>query len=125
MTEKGKRMLKKILSDFFKIGNSYHYTLNRDKEAFAIGTMGLDDFEEYNEETVAEIAEYLIDNGVTVQRWIPVSERLPEYGQEVLVYTGNILKPVVMAFTFWRKDYDTWLRVTHWMPLPEPPKEVE
>ena len=56
-------------------------------------------------------------------KWIPVTERLPEYGQEVLVYTGNILKPIVMGYTFWKKDYDTWLHVTHWMPLPEAPKE--
>ena len=59
------------------------------------------------------------------RRWIPVKERFPEYGQEVLVYTGNILKPIVMEYTFWRKDYDTWRHVTHWMPLPEPPKEEE
>ena len=59
------------------------------------------------------------------RRWIPVTERFPEYGQEVLVYTGNILKPIVMEYTFWRKDYDTWRHVTHWMPLPKPPKEVE
>lgn len=54
--------------------------------------------------------------------WIPVTERLPEYGQEVIVYTGNILKPIVMAYTFWKVDYDTWLHVTHWMPMPEGPE---
>lgn len=59
------------------------------------------------------------------QKWIPVAERLPAQGQEVIVYTGNILSPVVMAYKFWDKDFDTWLHVTHWMPLPEPPKEVE
>ena len=55
-----------LLSDYFGIGDSYHYTLNRVKEAFAIGTMGLDDFEEYSVETVEEIADYLIANGVTI-----------------------------------------------------------
>ena len=30
-------------------------------------------------------ADYLIANGVTLQRWIPVSERLPESGVHVLV----------------------------------------
>jgi hypothetical protein len=58
-------------------------------------------------------------------KWIPVTERLPAQGQEVIVYAGNILSPVVMAYKFWDKDFDTWLHVTHWMPLPEPPKEVE
>lgn len=56
-------------------------------------------------------------------QWIPVSERLPEQGQEVIIYTGNILKPTVMAYQFWNPKYDTWTHVTHWMPLPNPPQE--
>lgn len=68
-------------------------------------------------------ADHLIANGVTNQKWIPVTERLPEQGQEVILYTGNILKPTVLAYQFWNPKYDTWTHVTHWMPLPEPPKE--
>ena len=56
-------------------------------------------------------------------KWIPVTERLPKHGQEVIIYTGNILKPTVLAYQFWNPKYDTWCHVTHWMPLPEPPKE--
>ena len=67
-------------------------------------------------------ADHLIQNGVTFQKWVPVSERLPEQGQEVIIYTGNILKPTVLAYQFWNPKYDTWAHVTHWMPLPEPPK---
>lgn len=55
-------------------------------------------------------------------RWIPVSERLPEQGQEVIVYDGGVLKPKVFCYLFWNKDYNSWARITHWMPLPEPPK---
>ena len=57
-----------LLSDYFNIGDSYHYTLNRVKSAFAIGTMGLDDFEEYSDETVEEIVDHLIANGVTIKK---------------------------------------------------------
>ena len=59
-----------------------------------------------------------------VPAWVPVTERLPEHGQEVIVYTGNILKPIVMAYTFWNPKYDTWAHVTHWMPMPEGPMEA-
>lgn len=58
-------------------------------------------------------------------KWIPVTERLPEQGQEVIVYNGGGLEPKVFCYLFWNPNYDNWARVTHWMPLPEPPKEVE
>ena len=32
-----------------------------------------------------DVADYLISNGVTVQEWIPVTERLPERDKEVLL----------------------------------------
>lgn len=57
-----------------------------------------------------------------VPSWIPVTERLPEQGQEVIVYSGGVLKPQVYCYLFWNPNYDSWARVTHWMSLPEPPK---
>lgn len=54
-------------------------------------------------------------------RWIPVTERLPEKHERVLVHS----KRVKMKTDFINNDgkwYTTPL-VTHWMPLPEPPKE--
>lgn len=56
-------------------------------------------------------------------KWIPVTERLPERGQEIIVYVKNIVKPIVHPYQFWQQDFDSFLRVTHWMPMPEPPKE--
>ena len=61
--------LVELLSKYFNIGDSYAYNLTRVKSAFACGTVGLDDFEEFDDETVEDIASYLIDNGVTVQEW--------------------------------------------------------
>ena len=69
------------------------------------------------------VADYLLDNGVTFQKWVSVTEKLPEHGQEVIVYSGNVLKPTVFAYQFWNPKYDSWKHITHWMPLPEPPKE--
>ena len=59
--------LVELLSKYFDIGDSYCYNLTRTKDAFACGTMGFDDFEEFDDETVADIAENLIAHGVTVQ----------------------------------------------------------
>ena len=70
--------LVELLSKYFDIGDSYAYNLTRVKSAFACGTMGFDDFEEFDEETVEDIASYLIKNGVTVQEWISVDDMLPE-----------------------------------------------
>ena len=61
--------------------------------------------------------------------WIPCSERMPETDTPVICYMriGQIL---VMELS----DDDGWYcgitrynprAVTHWMPLPEPPKEDE
>ena len=63
------------------------------------------------------------------QRWIPVSERLPEIDKEygdvdVLVYTDE----GIIEATTYDKDagWGLWVEageVTHWMPLPAPPEK--
>lgn len=76
-----------------------------------------------------DIAEKLISNGVTVQEWISVDDRLPEnIANRVLVvcersngvFYAHYEKP------FWinlETDKPFISTVTHWMPLPELPKE--
>ena len=67
---------------------------------------------------------------MTEQKWIPVTERLPEDMQErVLVMTVGDYPVGNQRMDTDRYRNDSWVRygkdVTHWMPLPEPPKEVE
>ena len=77
----------------------------------------------------AAIADKMIAQGVTVQKWIPVTERLPEDNSNVIacLWIGeeSRIYPAFYAHGVW------WDRVfstpttnttTHWMPLPEPPK---
>lgn len=54
--------IQNILNRYFDIPNdTYAYHLTRVKEAFAIGTMSLDDFVEFDEDTTRDLAEYLIE----------------------------------------------------------------
>ena len=84
------------------------------------------------DEHYAYIADYLIANGVTIQKWIPVSERLPEnFGEYIVTVqeeTGELYSDYADYDPYhkkWRTGLFLGVRdnVTHWMPLPEPPKE--
>ena len=54
-----KEKLVSILAHYFQIGDSYTYELTRVKEAFEIGTMSLDDFVEWNEDNINDLADYI------------------------------------------------------------------
>lgn len=69
-------------------------------------------------------------------QWIPVGERLPEPGKEVLAHWRVLSGENVIDFAYqmdgsmgedWR--FKNWVAppdvVTHWMPMPEPPEENE
>ena len=72
-----------------------------------------------------QIADNLIANGVTIQRWIPVTERLPKAYTDVLAYRKSGCEVeccIDIHSNFWLKDPTSEHIVTHWMPLPEAPK---
>ena len=96
------------------------------------------------------LADYLLDSGVTVQEWIPVTERLPDEHESLFArYKGTdkwcngmfttisdlvivcaecengkcIVKTATTIEGVWKvKDRFYPCRVTHWMPMPHPPK---
>lgn len=74
---------------------------------------------------VRDLVDHLIANGVTVQQWTPVTERLPTRDdanetESILAihkndgFVGRWIWDIVVRFP---------TEFTHWMPLPEPPKE--
>ena len=84
-------------------------------------------------------ADLLIANGVTVQEWISVKDRLPDNKEhdwvlaQVVEDNGFMHIPTVMEYrqskndwfeeTYgWLSDHNGAFTVTHWMPLPQPPK---
>lgn len=112
------------------------------QEAHYKWTYSMDNFENV-------CADHLIENGVIVPQWISVKDRLPEtngkylcanysktfnrYFIEVLSFAKNLHKVDEFDFKeekgksgFYMYDsewgYSHFRSVTHWMPLPEPPK---
>ena len=94
--------------------------------------------EECKEERFGHVADYLIENGVTLIGWIPSSELPKEkgwYWVYVPKYYGGSSsgKETVNGIAFAKWSGKSWSIetgyhkrpgcVTHWMPLPEPPKE--
>ena len=99
-----------------------------------------------NNAAMMQLADYLVSNGVTVQEWISVYDRLPERDGAYLVTTNGVSGLQNVKTRWFAKDgemvdaydlagqKDVWYlydsecgyvsikTVTHWMPLPEPPK---
>lgn len=71
------------------------------------------------------IADHLISNGVTVQEWVSVEDRLPEENTTVIVATDNgIVFQCLYSYDGWDLWDDNDVNITHWQPMPQPPKVV-
>ena len=82
--------------------------------------------------TSEEIADHLISNGVTVQEWISVDDRLPEEKVNCIVHykhaycDNDDYWAIGMCFYDGEKfQLAPAYKVTYWMPLPERPKGEE
>ena len=97
------------------------------------------------EEKIKRIADHLITNGVTVQEWISVDDKLPEVVSIQKGYRSTVKKSIRVlcvcvqksgktmvkeGYCEWYNDYQeprwqipgTIDEVTHWQYLPHPPK---
>ena len=85
------------------------------------------------------LADHLIANGVTVQEWVSVKDRLPDNKEhdwvlaQVVEDNGYMHIPKVMEYrkskndwfeeTYgWLSEHNGAFTVTHWMPIQKPPK---
>jgi hypothetical protein len=70
-----------------------------------------------------------------MNEWISVEDRLPEKGGTYLVhYHDDVIGEYVITRQYWENagkfapmewhEAHTGRRAVHWMPLPEPPKDI-
>lgn len=81
------------------------------------------------QKTLGDIADYIISSGVTVQEWISVDDGLPEEKVKCIVHykhaycDNDDYWAIGICFYDGEKFlFDPAYKVTHWMPLPNPPK---
>ena len=97
------------------------------------------------QKTLGDIADYLISNGVTVQEWISVDDRLPDETGRYLAVKKRIApdefggsRTDIVILRFFVDDgfrmpthIPDWINeeineeVTHWMPLPLAPEDMK
>lgn len=76
-----------------------------------------------NFEEATYLSGYLVKNGVTVQEWVSVEDRLPEENTTVIVATDNgIVFQCLYSYDGWDLWDDNDVNITHWQPMPQPPK---
>ena len=87
------------------------------------------------EEKIRRIADHLIDNGVTVQEWISVKDKLPENDGQYLILTTQYFTPdhideidhkdgieisgYCKRYGFLSKN---GIHAKYWRDIPQPPK---
>jgi len=67
-----------------------------------------------------------------MSEWISVKDKFPRYNQDVLTFAPGMAMPIVVDRHngYYGEDDDEWYEgwntgrnITHWMPLPKPPKD--
>lgn len=79
------------------------------------------------------LADYLIANGVTIQKWIPVKEQLPDTSGMYIVAVEKLYGIIYSDVAYFDVPSKKWGtnthhyscdKVTHWMTLPEPHRDA-
>jgi len=127
-----------LAEEYLRYESESHYWT---KQAFLAGYKAAKDQLADADKVMPDTCEHILDMSkmVDVNGWISVGDKLPELDEDVLVWYGYScevacrrrfhppkLKPPqfnnVELFVWDFGDFEDF-DVTHWMPLPEPPKE--
>jgi len=61
-------------------------------------------------------------------KWVSVDERLPDEGENVIVFDGKrqtvICNASLNEDKYFESAWGNFFNVTHWQPLPNPPKTI-
>lgn len=81
------------------------------------------------EEKIERIVDHLISQGVTVQEWVSVDDRLPEEKVNCIVHykhaycdNDDYWATGICFYDGEKFQIGLAYKVTHWMPMPQPPK---
>lgn len=111
----------------------------REKMVELLDNAIIDSDDNYGFPNTNQVADHLISNGVTVQEWIPASEPPKKITNKVIVLCKNGYRGFGhyedykgkqtwynlesgKPFTDWDLEDCESYEVTHWQPLPQPPK---
>lgn len=121
--------IKDKLMRYFSIGDSFAYNCTRVNTAWAVGTMSLEDFEQFTEENIDDIVDEIFDDE---SGWIPCSERLPEdhelynitHVNDAGIHSDSAIYHPYLKIWFWDEEETIPVtnKITAWQPLPEPYK---
>lgn len=112
-----------------EIKNGLECCVNADCKACPYDSIGMSIFE-CNDALVRDAFAYITKLEARVPKWISVKDRLPEYYKAVLVIVRNngalftIIAYLTIGGIWVHKGFGRVIGVvTHWMPMPDPPKE--
>lgn len=97
-----KEKIAKAISNHVSLEDTYTYELKRAKSAFEVGTMSLEDFEEWTEEDVDDLAKAIVD---VLQPQLNENQQMLS-GSELI---GVIYSQLLEDFGFGYIEKDLWM----------------
>lgn len=87
--------------------------------------------EVYNDCTRLDSLARMLNEVTASREWIPVTERIPADGSDILAYYDNKIETRIIPCNYYKGEWSdcvfnterVFKYITHWMPLPNPPKK--